>query len=661
MAHELSEGALSTIMNGGQVESPIMQILGSKKISGAGDSERYRLLVSDGVHVNSFAMLATQLNDRIRNGDLADNTIVRIKRFITSVVPNSGKGEKRVMIILDVEVVAPGSEVGNRIGNPVSWSPDAPAASGPSRPANGPSTNGPSSNGLSTNSPPSCGSAASARPQSSSCSTAAAAASSHAPPSRPSPVKPSNAGGYGGGYGNNLRSPAKGMGGMDINPNGHTHPIASLTPYQNKWVIKARVTSKTPIRTWNNSRGEGKLFSFDLVDESGEIRVTAFKEQCDRFFDMIEIGKVYCVTRAQLKTANKKFTNLNNDYEMTLGHDSQILTVMEDDGGVPQIKYNFVSLDQVESMEKDTTVDVIGIVKSVGDVLSFTSKANKEFKKREVTVVDKSNTAVNVTLWGQLAEDFDGSNQCVVAVKGGRVNEFQGAKSVSLPQNATLQVNPDIPESHQLKGWFDEVGSTAEFKSISLRAGGSGGMGNDGKLITLKDARDQGLGNDGKSDYFSCKATIIMCKSENAIYQACPGENCNKKVLDQHNGLYRCEKCNREYPNYTPRLLLQMSVGDWTDNTWVTAFKECAEVILSKSSEEMDELKINSPDGYQQVFQQATFKSFTFRMRAQVQTYNDEQRLKTSVVDVKKIDYKAYCASLLTQLKEITGMGAVSK
>lgn len=69
-------------------------IQGSKRISGAGDNERYRLLVSDGLHVNSFAMLATQLNDKIRSGELADNTIVRIKRYITSVVPNSGRGEK---------------------------------------------------------------------------------------------------------------------------------------------------------------------------------------------------------------------------------------------------------------------------------------------------------------------------------------------------------------------------------------------------------------------------------------------------------------------------------------------------------------------------------------------------------------------------------------
>ena len=69
-------------------------------------------------------------------------------------------------------------------------------------------------------------------------------------------------------------------------------PIASITPYQNKWTIKARVTSKGDVRTWNKSTGSGKLFSMDLMDESGAIRVTAFKEMCDKFYDYAEVGKV---------------------------------------------------------------------------------------------------------------------------------------------------------------------------------------------------------------------------------------------------------------------------------------------------------------------------------------------------------------------------------
>lgn len=68
------------------------------------------------------------------------------------------------------------------------------------------------------------------------------------------------------------------------------HPISSLSPYQNKWVIKARVTTKSPIRSWNNAKGEGKLFSMDLMDVSGEIRATAFKDMCDKYYEMIQVN-----------------------------------------------------------------------------------------------------------------------------------------------------------------------------------------------------------------------------------------------------------------------------------------------------------------------------------------------------------------------------------
>lgn len=65
-----------------------------------------------------------------------------------------------------------------------------------------------------------------------------------------------------------------------------------------RWVIKVRVTNKSAIRTWSNSRGEGKLFSMDLIDESGEIRCTAFRDMCDKFYDMIEV----CTHIVQLKS-----------------------------------------------------------------------------------------------------------------------------------------------------------------------------------------------------------------------------------------------------------------------------------------------------------------------------------------------------------------------
>ena len=96
------------------------------------------------------------------------------------------------------------------------------------------------------------------------------------------------------------------------------YPIEALSPWAHKWTIKARCTHKSEIKTWHNKNGEGKLFSVNLLDESGEIRGTGFKDQCDDLYDLFVEGGVYYISSpCRVQLAKKQFTNLNNDYELT--------------------------------------------------------------------------------------------------------------------------------------------------------------------------------------------------------------------------------------------------------------------------------------------------------------------------------------------------------
>lgn len=45
-------------------------------------------------------------------------------------------------------------------------------------------------------------------------------------------------------------------------------PISAISPYHNRWIIRARIGNKSDIKKFTNQKGDGKLFSCTLLDES---------------------------------------------------------------------------------------------------------------------------------------------------------------------------------------------------------------------------------------------------------------------------------------------------------------------------------------------------------------------------------------------------------
>jgi len=105
---------------------------------------------------------------------------------------------------------------------------------------------------------------------------------------------------------------------------GTIFPIEGLSPYQNNWTIQACVMQKSDIKTWSNARGEGKLFNVTLMDDSGEIRATGFNAVVDDLYHRLEEGKVYYISKARVNLAKKKFSNVNNDYELGFEKNTEI-------------------------------------------------------------------------------------------------------------------------------------------------------------------------------------------------------------------------------------------------------------------------------------------------------------------------------------------------
>lgn len=100
--------------------------------------------------------------------------------------------------------------------------------------------------------------------------------------------------------------------------------ILQVSPLTLRWTIKARVTQKSDIKHWSNQRGEGKLFSVTLMDETGEIRATGFNDAVDNFYNVLEEGKVFYISRARINIAKKQFSSVNNEYEITFENNTEV-------------------------------------------------------------------------------------------------------------------------------------------------------------------------------------------------------------------------------------------------------------------------------------------------------------------------------------------------
>uniref|UniRef100_A0A1A9VPT4 Replication protein A subunit n=1 Tax=Glossina austeni TaxID=7395 RepID=A0A1A9VPT4_GLOAU len=424
-----------------------------------------------------------------------------------------------------------------------------------------------------------------------------------------------------------------------------TSPIKTLDLNANPGVIKARVTAKS-IRTWESSKSEGKMFTMDLKDESGEIRAAAFQEKFHKFYDKINVDQVYLISKYQLKPPNK-IALKNNDLEIKFTDETVIEECRGDVSDVPAIEYKLVLISEVAKMKSGDAVDVVGICKETGELCTVNSKGTK-IEKRDLVLIDTSNAAIILTLWKEAAAKFDDRSHPVILLKGARVHELNGVIILKLAYNSNMITNPNIPEADKLRSWFDNGGGKNIKNPVLLV-----------EWRTLREAHNFGMHD--KPDYFLTKATVCLIKSQNVIYKACPQEKCSKKVIDANDGQYRCTKCHKVSPNFKYQLLiqmyahvsLQMNISDCFSNSCVTAFSDVAEQILGDSAESIGNTIETNRAKVEEKFRAVPGNSYIFKISSKVETFKGTKCNKLTVKSAEPVSFKKYNKYLIDYLKEL--------
>ncbi|CAD6334908.1 unnamed protein product [Miscanthus lutarioriparius] len=389
MAAWLTPGAVVAVSehsDGNGTLQPVLQVVDVRMVKNVENpsAECFRMVLSDGVYTMQ-SMLATAENMRVRDGSIQKGSIIHLQEFTCSTIQN-----RRIIIVIKLYVLQ--SEC-NIMGNPKPYEMrNQPNEQVTNFPANAAQAN----TGTYYSGPGMLGSSAAPRPVQDvnnvpyggsyggyqgmmglpigravesvpnvasglSYGTTSAhnnttnvgivqsnlqqpSLNSHQNPRFAVPSMAGGSGAPGNTYGQPTQSfyqqsPPGHMNRTPVSKNDANHlvPVAQLNPYQKRWAIKARVTSKTDLRHYNNAKGAGKVFFFDLLDgQGGEIRARCFNAQADQFFDLMEVDKVYLISRGSLRPALKMFNSLNHEYEITLDLKTSIKVCVDDDSSFPR-------------------------------------------------------------------------------------------------------------------------------------------------------------------------------------------------------------------------------------------------------------------------------------------------------------------------------------
>lgn len=454
-------------------------------------------------------------------------------------------------------------------------------------------------------------------------------------------------------------------------------PICELSPYQPKWVIKARVTEKSTLRNFNSRGSDGKVFSAVLLDASGgDIRASFFNQAADKFFNMLDVGQCFTFSHGSMKVANRQYNSTSHRYELTFDKDA-IVEKCENDNTIETVKYSFVSTRTLQSKSLPCVVDICGIVTSFQPSLPVTGKQGEVLTKREITVADDSATSITVTLWGERAwqEDakFDGNP--VVALKSVAIKDWNGSRSGSLLQGGSIVFDPPVQESKRVQEWWTRGGSSQELVQLSSQGngGGDGAKARNAKQTTLAGLRLAAEQLTSQAEIFMATTRLALVQTRKQgepqplHYVACqePKEGkawpCNKRVDETQ----FCASCNRAGKT-APRLNVRCSFVDAEDQSWLTVFHEAASKVLGMSAEEVCKLEAAASEkgeaGREELDTAIRKKYFgiplRLTVRAKMDTYQGVSRPNFSVIDARPVSYAEQGRELLKEVSEMLGQVA---
>jgi len=441
--------------------------------------------------------------------------------------------------------------------------------------------------------------------------------------------------------------------------------VAGLNGYTLNWRLVARVTKKGSVRQFRfkTKEGDGQLFSVDLLDrEGGETRGTFFGDAVDTFYGVLQEGGVYVFGGGKVKKGDRRYCSFEHEIAFDEGCTVQ---PAEDEGTFPHQTYDFRPLAGLADVSLGAVVDVVAVAAEVEQPVDVVLRAGGTKRRLNVTLLDDSGATCRLTVWGEQA-DMPFREGAIVLLKAAKVSDY-GGRSLNTSFSSSLAVGDDARGLHAraagIEEWYVARGAVA-FQSAKALSSDR----NSGPAVTLAEVKAVGaeleaaLAPGGDVAALAAASAVrfhtvvpatvtFLPQDRPPFYMACPvqvsddraGEgrirSCNRKVEQRGEGEWTCIGGHTS-SEPVARWMASFSIADHTATQFVSVFDEVGCQLLGCEATEavrlwpaMEAGDRDAEARIDRIFQGLQLKRWRMRVKSRREVWNDEARVKVSVVD----------------------------
>jgi len=299
-----------------------------------------------------------------------------------------------------------------------------------------------------------------------------------------------------------------------------------------------------------------------------------------------------------------------------------------------QLNYNFVPLARVAELDEGAVVDVMGWVQDPGSATTFESrKSGREVTKREVVLADTTGSLV-LTLWAEKAKEFSSEGK-VIAVRGAKVQEFQGVKNIQTSFGGSYEVEPNVEGVAELVAWGKEQRPTNNSGSVARLAG---------EVVTLSQVQDAVIQGRPESK-FTVAASPTRINQDNLFYRAhnpVGDGKCRKKVQEEagQENSFTCRCGSRGIPATETmlRYMVRLCLADCSTYEWAVMFD--AETLFGCTAQQLHDLRQASEEQFQKKVEELLFVEQLWTVGGKMEAYQGENRVKLTLLEARKMAWE---------------------